>query len=40
VTNTASTEALAQDNLLDVVVTNATGLTGLFITFLGVRTAD
>ena len=40
VTGTASTEALAQDNLLDVVVTNASSLTGLFITFLGVRTAD
>jgi hypothetical protein len=40
VTNTASTEALAQDNLLDVVVTNATGLTGLFITFLGTRTGN
>jgi hypothetical protein len=40
VTGTASTEALAQDNLLDVVVTNAAGLTGLFITFLGVRTAE
>ena len=40
VTNTASTEALAQDNVLDVVVTSASSLTGLFITLLGVRTAD
>ncbi len=40
VTGTASTEAFAQDNLLDVVVTSASSLTGLFITFLGVRTAD
>ncbi len=40
VTSTASSEPLAQDNLLDVVVTNASSLTGLFITFLGVRTAD
>ena len=40
VTGTTSTEALAQDDVLDVVVTNASSLTGLFITFLGVRTAD
>jgi hypothetical protein len=35
-----SNEPLTQDDLLDVVVTNASNLTGLFITFLGVRTAD
>jgi hypothetical protein len=40
VTSTASTEPLAQDNLLDVVVTGANALTGLFLTFLGVRTAE
>jgi hypothetical protein len=40
VTGTVSGEPLTQDNLLDVVVTNASSLTGLFITFLGVRTAD
>jgi hypothetical protein len=37
---TVSNEPLTQDDLLDVVVTNASNLTGLFITFLGVRTAD
>jgi hypothetical protein len=40
VTSTASTEPLGQDNLLDVVVTGANALTGLFLTFLGVRTAE
>jgi hypothetical protein len=40
VTGTVSNEPLTQDNLLDVVVTNASNLTGLFINFLGVRTAD
>jgi hypothetical protein len=40
VAGTPSGEVLAQDNLLDVVVTGASGLTGLFITFLGVRTAE
>jgi hypothetical protein len=40
VTSTASTEPLAQDNLLDVVVTDASGLTGLFVTLLGVRTGE
>ena len=40
VTGTPSSEVLAQDNVLDVVVTSASGLTGLFITFLGVRTAE
>lgn len=40
VTGTATSEPLGQDNLLDVVVTSASSLTGLFITLLGVRTAD
>ncbi len=40
VTGTTSTEALASDNVIDVVVTNASSLTGLFITFLGARTAN
>lgn len=39
-TNTASTETLAQDNVLDVVVTSASALTGVFITILGARTAN
>lgn len=38
VTDTASTEAIAEDAVLDVIVTSASSLTGLFITFKGVRT--
>ena len=40
VTGTASTEQLVTDDVLEVVVTGASGLTGLFVTFLGVRTAE
>lgn len=40
VKNTASTQTLTQDDVLQVVVTSASGLTGLFITFLGVRTGN
>lgn len=35
-----STESFAQDNILDVVVTSASSLTGIFMTPLGVRTGN
>ena len=40
VTPTASTESLAEDNRLTVLVTGATGLTGLHIVLKGVRTGN
>jgi hypothetical protein len=40
VTATASTEPLAEDNRLTLVVTGATGLTGLHIVLKGVRTGN